>query len=43
MFRRATGMGRDEYVAHPDRLIAYENLTATGRPEDWANKSHVDA
>jgi hypothetical protein len=36
-------MGRDEYIAHPDRLIADEHLTASGRPEEWANESHVDA
>jgi hypothetical protein len=36
-------MGRDEYIAHPDRLIADEHLTASARPEEWANESHVDA
>jgi hypothetical protein len=35
-----TGMGRDEYVAHLEKLISYEHMTATGSPEDWANESH---
>jgi tetratricopeptide (TPR) repeat protein len=35
-----TRMGRQEYVAHLERLIADEHLTATGNPEDWANESH---
>jgi len=35
-----TGMGRDEYVAHLEKLISDEHLTATGSPEDWANESH---
>jgi hypothetical protein len=38
-----TGMGRDEYVAHLEKLISDEHLTATGSPEDWANESHGDA
>jgi len=38
-----TGMGRDEYVAHLEKLIADEHLTAIGNPEDWANESHGDA
>jgi hypothetical protein len=36
-------MGRDEYVAHLEKLISDEHLTATGSPEDWANESHGDA
>ena len=35
-----TGMGQDEYVAHLEKLIFDEHLTATGSPEDWANESH---
>jgi hypothetical protein len=35
-----TGMGRDEYVAHLEKLISDEHLTASGSPEDWANESH---
>jgi hypothetical protein len=35
-----TAMGRDEYVAHLEKLISDEHLTATGSPEDWANESH---
>ena len=35
-----TGMGRDEYVAHLERLISDEHLTAGGNPADWANESH---
>ena len=38
-----TGMARDGYVAHLEKLIADEHLTATGTPEDWANESHADA
>jgi len=38
-----TGMGRDEYVAHLEKLISDEHLTATGNPQDWANESHRDA
>ena len=38
-----TGMGRDEYVAHLEKLISDEHLTATGNPQDWANESHGDA
>jgi hypothetical protein len=38
-----TGMGRDEYVAHLEKLIADEHLTAIGNPEDWAKESHGDA
>jgi D-aminopeptidase len=34
------GMGIDEYVAHLEKLIADEHLTATGTAEDWANESH---
>ena len=36
-------MGRDEYVAHLEKLIADEHLTASGNPQDWANESHGDA
>jgi hypothetical protein len=35
-----TGMGRDEYVTHLEKLISEEHLTASGSPEDWANESH---
>jgi len=35
-----TGMGRDEYVAHLEKLISDEHLTASGSPADWANESH---
>jgi len=35
-----TGMRRDEYVAHLEKLISDEHLTASGNPEDWANESH---
>jgi S1/P1 Nuclease len=35
-----TGMGRNEYVAHLERLISDEDLTASGNPADWANESH---
>jgi len=35
-----TGMGRDEYVAHLEKLISEMHLTASGNPEDWANESH---
>jgi hypothetical protein len=38
-----TGMGRDEYVAHLEKLIADDHLTAGGSPEAWANESHGDA
>jgi hypothetical protein len=38
-----TGMGRDEYVAHLEKLISDDHLSATGNPEDWANESHKDA
>jgi hypothetical protein len=38
-----TGMGRDAYVAHLEKLISDEHLTASGNPEDWANESHGDA
>ena len=38
-----TGMGRDAYVAHLEKLISDEHLSATGSPEDWANESHGDA
>jgi hypothetical protein len=38
-----TGMGRDEYVAHLEKLISDEHLIASGSPEDWANESHRDA
>ena len=38
-----TGMPRDAYVAHLEKLTADEHLTATGTPEDWANESHRDA
>jgi S1/P1 Nuclease len=34
------GMGTAEYVAHLEKLIADEHLTASGNPEDWANESH---
>jgi hypothetical protein len=37
---RHTGMGVDEYVAHLEKLISEEHLTASGSPEDWANESH---
>jgi hypothetical protein len=37
-----TGMGRDAYVAHLEKLISDEHLTASGSPEDWANESHGD-
>jgi S1/P1 Nuclease len=33
-------MGRDAYVAHLEKLISDEHLTASGSPEDWANESH---
>ena len=35
-----TGMARGEYVAHLEKWIAEEHLTAGGNPEDWANESH---
>jgi hypothetical protein len=35
-----TEMGRDEYAAHLEKLIADEHLTASGNPGDWANESH---
>jgi hypothetical protein len=35
-----TRRGRDEYVAHLEKLISDEHLTASGSPEDWANESH---
>jgi len=35
-----TGMARDQYVAHLEKWIADEHLTAGGNPEDWANESH---
>ena len=35
-----TGIGRDEYVAHLEKLISDEHLAASGNPEDWANESH---
>jgi len=35
-----TGMGVDEYVAHLEKLISEEHLTASGSPEAWANESH---
>jgi hypothetical protein len=35
-----TRMGRDEYVAHLEKLISDEHLTASGNPEHWANESH---
>ena len=38
-----TGMARDEYVAHLEKLITDEHLTASGNAEDWANESHGDA
>ena len=38
-----TGMGRDAYVAHLEKLISDEHLTATGTPEEWANESLADA
>ena len=38
-----TGMGRDGYVAHLEKVITEEHLTATGTPEDWAYESHEDA
>ena len=38
-----TGMERDEYVTHMEKLISDEHLTASGNPEDWANESHRDA
>ena len=34
------GMDVNEYVAHLEKLIAEEHLTASGTPEDWANESH---
>jgi len=37
------GMGRDAYVAHLEKLISDEHLTATGNPQNWANESHGDA
>jgi hypothetical protein len=40
---RHTGMSTEEYVARLETLIADEHLTATGKPEDWANESHNDA
>jgi hypothetical protein len=38
-----TGMGRDEFVGHLEKLISDEHLTASGSPEDWANESHGEA
>jgi S1/P1 Nuclease len=38
-----TGMARDAYVAHLEKLITDEHLIASGNPEDWANESHRDA
>jgi hypothetical protein len=38
-----TGMGRDSYFAHLEKLISDEHLTRSGSPEDWANESHADA
>jgi len=35
-----TGMVRDAYTDHLEKLISDEHLTATGSPEDWANESH---
>jgi S1/P1 Nuclease len=35
-----TGMGRDDYIAHLEKLISEAHLTANGSPEDWANESH---
>jgi S1/P1 Nuclease len=37
-----TGMARDAYTAHLEKLIADEHLTASGTPEDWANESHTE-
>jgi len=34
------GMRREAYVAHLEKLIADEHLTANGNPQDWANESH---
>ena len=36
-------MGRDEYVAHLEKLISDDHLVASGNPEDWADESHGDA
>jgi hypothetical protein len=36
-----TGMNRDAYVEHLKQFIATTNLVASGRPQDWANESHV--
>ena len=33
-------MRREAYVAHLEKLIADEHLTANGNPQDWANESH---
>ncbi len=38
-----TGMARDAYTDHLEKLISDELLTAIGSPEDWANESHGDA
>jgi hypothetical protein len=38
-----TGMARDAYVAHLEKLITDAHLTASAKPEDWANESHRDA
>ncbi|MGA8436925.1 MAG: S1/P1 nuclease [Candidatus Sulfotelmatobacter sp.] len=38
-----TGMARDTYVAHLEKLITDDHLTASGKPEDWANESRREA
>jgi hypothetical protein len=38
-----TGMARDAYTAHLEKLISDEHLTGSGSPEDWVNESHADA
>jgi hypothetical protein len=30
-------------MTHLEKLITDEHLTASGKPEDWANESHRDA
>jgi hypothetical protein len=37
---RHTGMARDEYIAHLQKLISDEHWSASGSPQDWANESH---
>jgi hypothetical protein len=38
-----TGIARDAYVAHLEKLITDEHRIAGENPEDWANESHRDA